>query len=424
MVRSVPSALLVCALLAGGAAHAAAEEIFSKFQERVVQVRVLEKGTSSKFIIGSGFYVSADGLVVTNYHVVAPLVFQPKDFTVELLGTGGKSFPAVVLDVDVAHDLAVLQAQESPPSAFELLPIEPPKGTRLYSLGNPHDVGFSILEGTYNGIIAESLYEHVHFSGSLNGGVSGGPSLDAEGRVVGVNVSTYGNQLSFLVPVKFARALVDRVVAAGKAPVPALLDSVRAQLLTNQDRIARMLLDAPLPATRLGRWELPGRWLPQLKEWANRSKDDEPRRRYTWTSWGARTEDSVYLRDGQDTGTVAFTHQLYEPAGATPLQLYSEAGDSLGSSQPLAWEGDAHLQLLTRWRCREQLVQQGRTRLKAWLCLRAHKKFEGLYDGLLRYLTLDERDRAAVGELTLGGFSLANVEAISRRFLGGVTWKP
>lgn len=422
-MRPTLTAAALC-LLAPLTAGAEATDVFEKYAERVVQVRVLEKGSGSKSVIGSGFFVSAEGHVITNYHVVSQLVFQPADFKVELLDSQNKSVAATVLDVDVVHDLALLKAEAPPPSHFDLEPIQPVKGARLYSLGNPHDVGFSILEGTYNGIIAESFYEKVHFSGSLNGGVSGGPTLDDKGRVVGINVSSYGDQLSFLVPVKFARELFDR--AGGEQPKEqVLLERVREDLTANQDRVSKLLLDAKPPATRLGAWELPGRWLPQLREWADRSKDDEPQRRYRWTSYGARSEDSVYLSRGDYTGTVALTHMHFAPDGASRVQLFRQAGQTFFRKDTLSLADEPEPSpATTRWKCRDAVLKDHGTRLKAIMCLRAYKQLGGLYEALVRYLALDEAEQTVVGELTLTGFSAQNVEAISRRFLGAIAWKP
>ena len=50
-----------------------------------------------------------------------------------------------------------------------------PKGERLYSMGNPLDLGFTIVEGTYNGPVERSYNERIHFSGAINPGMSGGP---------------------------------------------------------------------------------------------------------------------------------------------------------------------------------------------------------------------------------------------------------
>ena len=80
-------------------------------------------------------------------------------------------------------------------------------------MGNPLDLGFTIIEGTYNGLVDRTYNDRVHFSGALNPGMSGGPTVSAEGQVVGVNVATRrgGQLLSFLVPARYAAALLQRV---------------------------------------------------------------------------------------------------------------------------------------------------------------------------------------------------------------------
>ena len=50
-----------------------------------------------------------------------------------------------------------------------------PKGERIYAMGNPLDLGFTIVEGTYNGLVDKSYDERIHFSGAINPGMSGGP---------------------------------------------------------------------------------------------------------------------------------------------------------------------------------------------------------------------------------------------------------
>ena len=64
-----------------------------------------------------------------------------------------------------------------------------PKGERLFAMGNPLDLGFTIVEGTYNGLVDYSYNERIHFSGALNPGMSGGPTVTADGRIAGINVA-------------------------------------------------------------------------------------------------------------------------------------------------------------------------------------------------------------------------------------------
>ena len=116
------------------------------------------------------------------------------------------------------HDLALLKAgRRRRHAAFDALPFRPrseplAQGERIYSLGNPLDVGFAVIEGTYNGLVERSFYPQIFFGGALSGGMSGGPALDQEGHVIGINVARRvdGEQVSFLVPASFATALLAR----------------------------------------------------------------------------------------------------------------------------------------------------------------------------------------------------------------------
>ena len=96
------------------------------------------------------------------------------------------------------------------------------QGERIYSLGNPLDVGFAVIEGTYNGLVERSFYPTIFFAGSLNPGVSGGPTLDQHGQVIGINVAARrdGEQVSFLVPAPFAEELLERGRSAAPMTAP------------------------------------------------------------------------------------------------------------------------------------------------------------------------------------------------------------
>ena len=75
----------------------------------------------------------------------------------------------------------------------------------------------------YLGVVERSFYPSIFFSGSLNPGMSGGPTLDEQGRVMGINVATRldGQQVSFLVPAQYAIDLVARARPAKPITAPA-----------------------------------------------------------------------------------------------------------------------------------------------------------------------------------------------------------
>ena len=175
---------------AGPAPSAVAAEVFRRFADGVVKIQVVETGSAAKAELGSGFFVTPRGHVVTNYHVVSKVVQHPERYRGEMLDRAGGTRPVRVLAVDVIHDVAVLATDATPALSFTLGAVRPSQGDRLYSLGHPHDLGLSIVEGTYNGLLQHTLYPKIHFTGAINPGMSGGPTLTERGQVVGINVRT------------------------------------------------------------------------------------------------------------------------------------------------------------------------------------------------------------------------------------------
>ena len=108
--------------------------MFRSYSDRVVKIEVQETGSAAKASIGSGFFVSADGRLVTNYHVVAEVVQHPDRYRafVVLEDDDGTS-PVEILNVDVTHDLAIVQSGRSPERYFPLEAVEAPQGVRLYA---------------------------------------------------------------------------------------------------------------------------------------------------------------------------------------------------------------------------------------------------------------------------------------------------
>jgi len=397
----------------------ATHELFERIKRRVAQVRIIESRSGTKSSIGSAFFVSADGHALTNYHVVSDLVMHPEDYTAELVRDGQEPVAVKLLDVDVVHDLAVIRLAQPVPDFFQLLDKPPPQGTRLFAMGNPRDLGITIVEGTYNGLVQDALYDRVHFTGAINPGMSGGPSLTGEGRVVGVNVATMGNQVGFLVPVEHAQALLRRALAAKPedAEPAALLASVRTQLLDHQQRITERLLATPLPQQSLGPYRVPGRWLPFLKCWGDTPHD--PEAQYTVTSYQCSSEDDLYLSSDHRTGAVAYNHQYLSSTKLGTLR-FSALFSAYFSSDPSVVE--ATREDVTNFRCRSEFVNTGGLTLRAALCLRAYKKFPGLYDLVLRAATLPSNNQGVDTSFTLAGFSPENARKLARHYLEGLSW--
>ncbi len=198
-----------------------ASRVYAQAKASLFQVRVLTADGRSQASAGSGFVVMNDAagtLGITNYHVVSQLVLDPARFVAEAVGTGGETDDIAVLKVDVRNDLALIRLKQRRWPALQLRDRALVQGERLYSLGNPLDLGFAISEGAFNGEIVRPYYPQLLFSGAINRGMSGGPAVDGGAAVVGVNVSKRldGEQISFLVPARF---ITDLLAAGAAVPI-------------------------------------------------------------------------------------------------------------------------------------------------------------------------------------------------------------
>ena len=407
-----------CLVPPAGVAEPAAD-IARQFHRAVVQIRILDRASEAKTSIGTGFFVSRDGLLMTNYHVVANVIQYPRQYRIDYVTAARQHGQAQIVSVDIVHDLALLATEETPEVVFSLNDYtEPQHGSRVYSLGNPHDLGFTLVEGTYNGLLKDSLYERIHFTGSINPGMSGGPAVTEAGRIIGVNVATAGNQLSFLVPGKFAARLWQH--SHRQAHEPEDLDLlIQSQLLANQEQFIEKLLQQPIRTVPIGKYLVPGKFVDFLKCWGDSVRDEENPYRVSYQ--GCSLEDAIYVSDSQSTGLVSFTHYLISSNRLPRARFFSLYQDyfqreTLGIS--------AGKQDVTRYRCETRFLREKNQDLRAVFCLRGYRRFSGLYDVFFRAATLSNDREGIQTTLMLGGVSYENAERFIRAYLEAFQWRP
>jgi serine protease Do len=166
-------------------------------------------GVRSTAGTGTGFVAAANGLIVTNAHVV------DCDESVVVRNVQGNEFAARVILVDIKLDIAFLAPQHR---VAEALPLASEhalhSGVEVFAIGHPLGLEFSVTRGIVSAINRRKNpwdeVEYIQTDAAINPGNSGGPLLDHEGRVIGVN--TWGikfvDNMAFAVPVRlFARAL-------------------------------------------------------------------------------------------------------------------------------------------------------------------------------------------------------------------------
>jgi S1-C subfamily serine protease len=411
------AALSPQALLRAQNMGATTQGIFKQFSEHVVKIEVVETGSAAKASIGTGFYASGGGHIVTNYHVISKLIHTPDRYRIEVTDLSGQPNQATVLGVDVVYDLAVLRTNRRPKGYLTLESNGVDQGTRLYSLGHPRDLGLTIVEGTYNGLLKHTLYPKVHFTGSLNPGMSGGPALTQAGRVVGVNVATEGEQISYLVPAERVSALLERTTKVQDPSANSFLAEVGRQIHANQARYLAGLFLAKTPSVTLGPYSLPTKPTEFFRCWADALRRKELP--YVAVSHDCSTDDYLFVSSEQSSGIVRFYHQLLSTDELNPAQFFTLYSGQFQAGNTAAFGNEEEV---TRFRCQTRNVRTQGGKLKVVLCARQYVKLPGLYDAALRVATLGARNVGLVTTLSLSGASFENVQTLTRRYIENIKW--
>ena len=408
------------------APSSAAQHLYSAAKNDILQVRSLLKSGRTQSSVGSGFLIGTSNLVVTNYHVVSQFALDPDTYVGEWVDTSGQHGNVELLAVDVLHDLAVLRVSRNGTGFFQI-PEQLAKltqGQYLYSLGNPLDLGFAISEGAYNGVIARSFYDQLLFTGPINAGMSGGPSVTVDGAVAGINVSKRldGELVSFLVPARFAQALLKQVAAQDKPPAD-FTAVVTAQLLTHQRAMVDQLLATPLSLKPMPPYQVPVRESEQMRCWGRSTvKADKP---FIVDDASCAMESAIFVNGSLQTGQISIRHQFLRATGLDQLR-FAELASSSFKNENFGSSKDSRL---TGPSCTEQFVRSGRgagadVPLRAVLCVRAYRKFAGLYDFALLTATTDQSLMNLQSRLDAHGVSYDNGMRLTRAFLQAISLAP
>tara|TARA_B100000925_G_C22010120_1_gene475838 strand:- start:5196 stop:6458 length:1263 start_codon:yes stop_codon:yes gene_type:complete len=184
--------------------------LYQKYSKSVFKVFITAESGEEKVSHGTGFPVRRDGYIATNYHVIDRVFSTENKYKISV-NIEGKIIDAEVINFDIVNDLALLKVNKEFSTIFEVGIGEINNGERVYSLGYPKSLNFSIVDGIFNGENNPFGNDIFYVSSPLNSGMSGGPSVDEAGRLVGINVSILrkSNNISFLVPKRFLKSLLE-----------------------------------------------------------------------------------------------------------------------------------------------------------------------------------------------------------------------
>ena len=219
--------------------------IFENSNKAVVHIETQVTDDSSYFNAvpendtGSGFFISSDGLIVTNYHVI-------EDASIIIVSLyDGSVYEAGLVGADSENDIAVIKISPTADADISVLSFGDSEslvvGQKVIAIGNPFGYDRTMVTGIISGLSRpirdESgtvLLGMVQTSAPINPGNSGGPLLNTAGEVIGINTSIYSTSgtsqgMNFAVASNTAAASVSDIVNYGKVS-RGWLDIVPVQL--------------------------------------------------------------------------------------------------------------------------------------------------------------------------------------------------
>ncbi|HEX5072548.1 MAG TPA: serine protease, partial [Gemmatimonadaceae bacterium] len=160
---------------------------------------------------GSGFIVRPSGEIVTNWHVM-----RGAARAVVVLANEERYQRVEALDGDEAADLAVIKVPGFGLPTLTPTSVLPSPGERVVAIGSPLGLSRSVSEGVVSAVRLDDGRQLLQITAPISPGSSGGPVLDATGRVVAITTAYFarGQQLNFAVPVKYAMGLLTANIQA------------------------------------------------------------------------------------------------------------------------------------------------------------------------------------------------------------------
>ena len=398
------------------------ETLFANNRVSVFQIWLIDTRTSQRSALGSGFRVGPDGIVATNYHVVSDAVYEKTAYRIEAVDDHKTHFLMKLVAVDVIHDLALL-VFNSESGPYLPLPITLRKlsqGEAVFSLGNPLDLGMMVVEGQYNGLVNDARFEQMIFSGNINSGMSGGPAIDRNGDLVGINVASSGDGIGYLVHAKFLHELLLDLPAQQSRN---LVEVVGKQLLAEQEKFFAPLISQPWTTQDFFELTVPDKLHISVKCWGESSEEKD--RRYDDSTMRCDHDDTIYVRDGRRLGALEYSYMWTQALDLNRTQLYSAVEDTndFGSQSfsrlDRGWTKDE----VTEFACNTAFVNNDSGRWRLVHCVRAYKQFSGLFDVGLLMTSVDHNDKNISAEIAASGISHDNARRLVEKFVRSVSWK-
>jgi hypothetical protein len=250
--------------------------------------------------------------------------------------------------------------------------------------------------------------------------MSGGPGLDTSGHVIGVNVAGYfrSQLVAFFVPAEYAIALL---ASSAKTPLDAkhAREEIARQLRAHSEALLAAL-DAPLVMQTHQGYELPGRLAAFVD--CRASGDPAPDKSVQVERANCDAKSSLYVASDLNSGGLTFSHKILHSGN---LDAWRFAHQLQEASTPQGGQFSfGKSRQLAPFACTQDDVALDGLEANAIVCLRAYRKFEGIYDLKVHVVSKNQSKRGFVSTLMLTGVSAEAALSFARTYLAAIRWKP
>ncbi len=380
---------------------------------------MLNRETGKKSSIGSGFIVGDGSQVITNYHVVGQIIQEPERFYISFLSRDGRQGELHIKALDVAHDLALLSSETVLGEATHSSGL-PPQGAPVFAMGNPLDLGLSITVGTNGGILNQTDDSRILFSGSLNPGMSGGPTFNDQGEVIGINVATARNDISFIVPARFLNNLIAQQTTSELTSEASLKAEVSRQIIEYESGYIQQILERDWSSIELRQLTLPGVISPTIRCWDNSAKLNTSAL-YKRFQIRCANKNNIYLDDtNQFVGDLSYEYYWLESEQLNRIRFYN-LYEKLNKDQI---ENRLNEDVVSNFNCDTWFINIASQEFKANMCRREYVEYQGLSDVLFTAAMLGHANKGFFITFSMTGIDYQSTLPLVQRILEHIEWKP
>lgn len=292
--------------------------------DSIVKVQVKNIISNEKESVGSGFFITKDGEIISNFHVISGHIKDPSITKVVVsIGTDPKEYEVKIKNIDVLNDLSLLKLDLNPLDkiSFNVNSLDNEDitlGTKVFSVGFPNNWRLTVSDGLLNGFFDKRIIKNYLVSYPLTPGMSGGPTYNKKGQVIGINVAT-SNALSMIIPAKSTVDLLNfnnwlpNNIKSEEVRVEQLKQKIFSQISSYNDVVLDRLNHAQTVSLNNLNLNVKSDFLECWSKQKTKSdNDNEKLKSYNNITYVCGNEDSIFYNEDTSFGNYYFMVNYFQ----------------------------------------------------------------------------------------------------------------